>query len=63
MKITSIILIHDDEISCKKKKCKHKGLITPINLDGEWSCPKCNKYFKVCDIDKDTLAKSIQWTG
>ena len=43
MEVTHIILMHDDEILCRKKKCKNKVLITPVDLDGNWSCSKCGK--------------------
>ena len=63
METDCIIIMHDDVIKCGRKKCKGAVLITPVNLDGEWSCPVCNKYRKVANIDKELLEKGIKWTG
>lgn len=57
MKIMHIILIHDDEIICGK--CKNKVLITPINTEGIWSCPRCNKEHQIAKINKKVLSKAI----
>jgi len=51
MEVTHIILMHDDEILCRKKKCKNKVLITPIDLDGNWRCSKCETKQKIADVE------------
>jgi ribosomal protein L37AE/L43A len=58
MKIMHIILIHDDEIVCKK--CKNKVLITPINDEGIWSCYKCETKQQVARINRKALSKAIR---
>jgi hypothetical protein len=51
VEVTHIILMHDDEISCRKKKCENKVLITPIDLGGNWRCSKCETKQKIADVE------------
>ena len=55
MKVTHIILTHDDHVVCRRKKCKNKVLITPVDIDGNWSCPKCNRSHKIVDVERISL--------
>jgi ribosomal protein L37AE/L43A len=53
MEIQHIILLHDDEIECKK--CKNKVLITPVDTEGYWQCGKCHERQKICTVREITI--------
>ncbi len=54
MEIIHIILIHDSQITCKN--CNNGVLITPVNNDGNWRCPKCNKEQQIVKINRKVLS-------
>jgi len=57
MKVTHIIFFHDELFACKNKKCKNKVFITPVDPEGVWRCPKCEKTQKIVDSVKVTIGK------
>jgi len=45
MEVEHVIVIQNKPHFCKF--CKRDVLITPVNLEGEWTCPYCNKVSKL----------------
>ena len=64
MEIMHIILMHDETIQCKRKNCKNKALVTPVDIDGNWTCPRCEKKQKIVSVNsvKITMTDhSYEW--
>jgi len=57
VRVMHIILEHDEHIVCGNKKCKNKVLITPVDTDGIWSCPKCNRSRRIVQVEQVSVVK------